>query len=141
MVSATLAFGRDSRTMEPVTSIDLAELLRTILDDAGDARPDVVDRLTYDGPAHLTVQARTLSLKRALVNLVTNAVNYGGSARVRLLPEDGRLVVIEIEDDGPGLSPAELERGFGAVPPRRAEPEPGDRRCRPGAADCAQHPA
>ncbi|MFL5280571.1 MAG: HAMP domain-containing protein, partial [Rhodopila sp.] len=104
MVSATLAFGRDSRTMEPVTSIDLAELLRTILDDAGDARPDVVDRLTYEGPAHLTVQARTLSLKRALVNLVTNAVNYGGSARVRLLPEDGRLVVIEIEDDGSGIS-------------------------------------
>jgi signal transduction histidine kinase len=120
MVSATLAFGRDARSMEPVTSIDLAELLRTILDDAGDARPDVAHRLAYEGPAHLTVQARTLSLKRALVNLVTNAMNYGGSARVRLLPEDARLVAIEIEDDGPGISPAELERVF--EPFHRGEP-------------------
>jgi signal transduction histidine kinase len=120
MVSATLAFGRDSRAMEPVTSIDLAELLRTILDDAGDARPDVADKLTYEGPAHLTVQARTLSLKRALANLVTNAVNYGGSARVRLMPEDDRMVAIEIEDDGPGISPAEMDRVF--EPFHRGEP-------------------
>ncbi len=120
MVSATLAFGRDARATEPVTSIDLPELLRTILDDAGDARPDVAETLCYEGPAHLTVQARSLSLKRALVNLVTNAVNYGGSARVRLRPEDGRLVVIEIEDDGPGIVPGEIERVF--EPFHRGEP-------------------
>ena len=41
MVSATLAFGRDARGSEPVSPIDLAELLRTILDEAGDARPDL----------------------------------------------------------------------------------------------------
>ena len=39
MVSATLAFGRDVRAGEPVSAIDLAELLRTILDDTSDARP------------------------------------------------------------------------------------------------------
>jgi signal transduction histidine kinase len=120
MVSATLAFGRDSRATEAVSSIDLAELLRTILDDAGDARPDVADRLAYEGPAHLTVQARSLSLKRALVNLVDNAVNYGESAKVRLLPEEGRMVVIEIEDEGPGIGPAEMERVF--EPFHRGEP-------------------
>jgi signal transduction histidine kinase len=120
MVSATLAFGRDARTTEPVTSIDLPELLRTILDDAGDARPDVADRLAYEGPAHLTVQARSLALKRALVNLVANAVNYGGSARVRLVPKDSRLVVIEVEDDGPGIEPSELGRVF--EPFHRGEP-------------------
>jgi signal transduction histidine kinase len=120
MVSATLAFGRDARAMETVTSIDLAELLRTILDDAGDARPDVAEKLTYEGPSHLTVQARTLSLKRALVNLVTNAVNYGGAARVRLALQDDRMVVIEIEDDGPGISPAEMDRVF--EPFHRGEP-------------------
>jgi signal transduction histidine kinase len=120
MVSATLAFGRDARTTEPVTSIDLAELLRTILDDAGDARPEVAEKLSYQGPAHLTVQARSLALKRALVNLVANAVNYGGSARVRLVPEDGRMVVMEIEDDGPGIAPAEIDRVF--EPFHRGEP-------------------
>ena len=30
MVSATLAFGRDARTTEPVTQLDLAELLRPL---------------------------------------------------------------------------------------------------------------
>ena len=78
MVSATLAFGRDARTTEPVSSLDLAELLRTVLDEAGDARPDVAERLDYEGPAHLTVRARPLALKRALANLVANAVTYGG---------------------------------------------------------------
>jgi signal transduction histidine kinase len=120
MVSATLAFGRDSRAMEPVSSIDLAELLRTILDDAGDARPEVAEKLAYAGPPHLTARARTLSLKRALVNLVTNAVNYGGSARVRLMRQGEHVAVIEIEDDGPGISPAELDRVF--EPFHRGEP-------------------
>jgi signal transduction histidine kinase len=120
MVSATLAFGRDARTTEPVSQLDLAELLRTILDETGDAHPDLLDKLRYDGPPHLTVRARSLALKRVLVNLVTNAVNYGGSAVVRLSHDDLRMVVIEIEDDGPGISPAELDRGF--EPFHRGEP-------------------
>jgi signal transduction histidine kinase len=120
MVSATLVFGRDARSGEPVSQIDLAELLRTVLDEAGDARPEAAERLAYEGPAHLTVQARPLSLKRALTNLVTNAVTYGGSAHVRLLtPSDG-MATIEIEDDGPGIPPGELERVF--EPFHRGEP-------------------
>jgi signal transduction histidine kinase len=112
MVSATLAFGRDARASEPVTALDLAELLRTILDDAADARPDLQEVLTYDGPAHLTIKARSLSLKRALANLVTNAVTYAGSARVRLAPPDNRAVIIQVEDSGPGIPPADLDRVF-----------------------------
>ncbi|HEX3575481.1 MAG TPA: ATP-binding protein, partial [Rhodopila sp.] len=120
MVSATLAFGRDSRTTEPVSPLDLAELLRTILDETGDAHPDLLDKLQYDGPAHLTVRARSLSLKRVLVNLVTNAVNYGGSALVRLSNADQHMVIVEVEDDGPGIPTAELDRVF--EPFHRGEP-------------------
>jgi signal transduction histidine kinase len=120
MVSATLAFGRDARTTEAVSALDLAELLRTILDEAGDAHADVLDKLKYEGPAHLTVRARSLSLKRALVNLTSNAINYGGSATVRLLDAEDRTVVVEIEDDGPGIPPTELDRVF--EPFHRGEP-------------------
>ena len=120
MVSATLAFGRDARTTEPVTQLDLAELLRTILDETGDANPDLLDKLSYQGPAHLTVQARSLALKRVFVNLVTNAVKYGASAAVRLENPSNRIVVVDIEDDGPGIPQGELERVF--EPFHRGEP-------------------
>jgi signal transduction histidine kinase len=120
MVSATLAFGRDARTTEPVSHLDLAELLRTILDEAGDACPDVLDKLNYEGPAHLAVRARSLSLKRVFVNLVANAVNYAGSATVRLVIRNPRMVVVEVEDDGPGIPAGELERVF--EPFHRGEP-------------------
>ena len=124
MVSATLAFGRDATATEPVSALDLAELLRTILDEAADAWPEAADKLRYDGPAHLTVRARTLALKRALANLVANAVNYGGGALVRLTPPaDGPphgTLTIEVEDDGPGIPPQELDRAF--EPFHRGEP-------------------
>jgi len=117
MVSATLAFGRDSKSSEPVSPIDLAELLQTVLDEAGDAEPTAADKLKYDGPQHLTVRARPLALKRALANLISNAVKYGGSAYVRLAhpAEAGAargFVRIEVEDEGPGIPPQELDRVF-----------------------------
>ncbi|MDE2005536.1 MAG: HAMP domain-containing protein [Rhodospirillales bacterium] len=121
MVAAALAFGRDARGAEPVASLDLAELVRTVLDEAGDARPDLAERLAYEGPDHLTFRGRTLGLKRALANLVGNAVGYGNAARARLIPADGeRQVTIEIDDDGPGIPPSELDAVF--APFRRGEP-------------------
>lgn len=120
MVSATLAFGRDARGAEPVVPLDLAELLRTLLDEAKDAWPAVEDRLIYEGPAHMTVRARSMALKRALSNLITNAVKYGGGATAILHPREGDLVRIEIEDDGPGIPPDLLERVF--EPFHRGEP-------------------
>ncbi len=112
MVSATLAFGRDATATEPVSAIDLAELLRTVLDEAGDARPDAADTLSYAGPPHLTVRARPLALKRALANLIANAVSYGGSARVRLEAPLAGTIGVAIEDAGPGIPPQELDRVF-----------------------------
>ncbi len=126
MVAATLAFGRDATTGEPVVALDLAELLRTVLDEAADARPEAAERLGYDGPAHLTLRARSLGLKRAFANLVSNAVMYAGAARVRLVPPgadgpgaDG-MVTVEIEDDGPGIPPEQL--GLVFEPFHRGEP-------------------
>jgi len=125
MVSATLAFGRDAAATEPVYPLDLAELLRTLLDEIGDARPSVADSLSYEGPAHVTVRARPMALKRALANLVSNAVQYAGGATVRLVPPvsvgaAGTMVTVEIEDSGPGIPPHELEQVF--EPFHRGEP-------------------
>ena len=126
MVSATLAFGRDARTGEAVSALDLAELLRTLLDEAGDARPEAAARLAYEGPPHWTVRARPLALKRALTNLISNAVMYGGSARVRLVPAGvGRRRRGDAERSrsrttARAFPPGELERVF--EPFHRGEP-------------------
>ncbi len=120
MVAATLAFGRDDANAEPPTPLDLAELLRTVLDEAADAHPDVAEQIGFSGPLHQVVRARAVAIKRALTNLVVNAVKYGESAQVSLLPPQDGVVTVLVEDDGPGIPVAELDRVF--EPFHRLEP-------------------
>ena len=62
-----------------------------------------------------------MALKRALTNLVQNALNYGGAARLRLEPPRGGAVVrLRVEDDGPGV-PEELRWSAVFQPFRRLE--------------------
>lgn len=117
MVSATLAFGRDVAGSEPATRLDLPALLRTVLDEASDARPSFgTDRantgLAYAGPDSMAIGARPVALKRAFANLVANALNYGGSARVTLCPPRGATVDVQIDDDGPGIPACDMDRVF-----------------------------
>lgn len=123
MIAATLAFARDEAAAEPAVPLDLAALCRTVLDEAADARgPEAAERVSYDGPERLVVpHGRPVALKRAVANLVGNALNYGGAARLRLRPPDGqgRPLRLTVEDDGPGIPPAELEAVF--QPFRRLE--------------------
>ncbi len=103
MVAATLAFGRADASTEAPAALDLAELLRTILEEAGDARPHLAQSCVYEGPAHQVVRARPVAMKRALTNLVLNALNYGGGAKVCLVPPRDNVLTILVEDDGPGI--------------------------------------
>jgi signal transduction histidine kinase len=122
MVASTLAFGRDVASDEAMSSVDLAGLARTVLDEAADARPDMADRLGYEGPGHLAVRLRSLSVKRALTNLVANALAYGGAARVTLTAPaaggqrshgaGGGMLTLLVDDDGPGIPEVDLERVF-----------------------------
>ncbi len=113
MVSATLAFGRDSSNREPLVRLDLTALLRTILDEAIEGRPDMANRIGFaDEPPQITIQARSLALKRAISNLVGNAVSYGGSAQVTIRRPDRGTVAVLVEDDGHGLAAGDLDRVF-----------------------------
>ncbi|MBY0337284.1 MAG: HAMP domain-containing protein [Acetobacteraceae bacterium] len=118
MIAATLAFARDDAAAEPAVPLDLAQLARTVLDEAADARPDLAERVTYDGPEHLVLPARPVALKRALANLVGNALAYGGAARLGLSRREAG-VELRVEDDGPGIPAGELEAVF--QPFRRLE--------------------
>jgi signal transduction histidine kinase len=52
-------------------------------------------------------------VKRALRNLIENALKYGDRARVRVAREPG-WAVVEVDDEGPGIPPEETERMFEA---------------------------
>lgn len=125
MVAATLSFGRDTSRREPMGRLDLTALLQTILDEAAETHPDIADAIGFaEDPPTVTIHARPVALKRALNNLVQNAINYGGGVRITLQPPrpggtsgtgaatDEEIVTILIEDDGPGLPPEDLERMF-----------------------------
>ncbi len=112
MVAATLAFGRDDAAAEALTALDLAELLRTIGEEASDARPEAAEQVRYEGPQHQVVRARPVAIKRALSNLVQNALNYGGMAHICLVPPRSGQLSVLIDDEGPGIPTAEIDRVF-----------------------------
>jgi len=63
-----------------------------------------------------------------LVNLVSNALKFtpsGGAVVVRQIAVAG-WVGLEVEDNGPGLSPADIAMVYGAVPPSAAKPTGGE---------------
>ncbi|MEM7223056.1 MAG: ATP-binding protein [Pseudomonadota bacterium] len=107
MTEAALAFAREDAAREETRLVDLAALIQSLCDDLGDAGHDV----TYAGPDKAPVPCRPISLKRALANLIQNAVAYGERARVRLEGDQDALRII-VEDDGPGIPEADLERVF-----------------------------
>jgi signal transduction histidine kinase len=120
MVNATLAFARDDSATEPSVAVDLAALCRTVLDEAADARPDLPqDAIAYEGPDRQRIRGRPIALKRALANLVANALNYAGNARVVLQAPVHGVLTLKVEDDGDGIPEESLEAVF--QPFRRLE--------------------
>ncbi|SFJ28379.1 sensor histidine kinase [Bradyrhizobium sp. cf659] len=98
MVDTTLAFASGETTEATTQPMDLAALLISLVDEATDNRHDC----SYDGPDHLEIVGRLISLKRAFRNLIDNAVKYGAVARVKLTA-GGQHIEVGISDDGPGI--------------------------------------
>ncbi len=99
MVSSSLSFARDEATSEPHAMVDLRSLLQRVCDDMADSGHEVT--LDIGGDA-VPFDCRSVALRRALSNLVGNAVKYGHRARVSLA-EEGDAIVVAIDDDGPGI--------------------------------------
>jgi signal transduction histidine kinase len=115
MIGSTLAFAREEGNPEPVRTIDL----RALIKEAGEHQPQMRLSIAGAGPWEIAVQP--LALKRAIANLIDNAVKYGGEALVNL--SRGKTVQgnsnrgqacfeIRIDDRGPGIPSAETERVF-----------------------------
>lgn len=89
--------------------VDLAALCRAVADERGHAVPVEVD--PAGAPVVASVDPRRI--QQVVANLLDNAARYGGGAvRVGVIDSDD-AVRVEVDDAGPGLSPAERESVFG----------------------------
>jgi signal transduction histidine kinase len=103
MLEETLALARAGRATEAVRPIDLNALADAVVEEF----------VTLGQPVEMQAGERTVAevqpnlLRRALRNLIENAVRHGGGARVSVRALGDR-VALEVVDDGPGIPEAEL---------------------------------
>ncbi|MDP4004559.1 ATP-binding protein [Methylobacterium sp. NEAU K] len=107
MVEATLTFARDDVVAQAPETFDLAGMARALVDD----HRALGRNATLSAPAALPFHGRPVSLRRALDNLVENAIRYGGCARITVA-QDRDVVRVQVEDDGPGVPTGRVESLF-----------------------------
>ena len=102
-----LSLARVGRPSETPTEVDLAALVDAVVEDFRDLEQDV----TFVGADRLPLRLRPTLMRRAVRNLIENAVKYGGSALVKVERTPGQASVI-VDDDGPGIPAEELTAVF-----------------------------
>jgi signal transduction histidine kinase len=107
MIRQGLDYHRGNESEEPFVRMALDSLLDSVVQDAADSgRPaELVKRSGYD------IEGKPQALQRCLVNLLDNALKYGGAAQVSATVE-GDAVRVRIRDFGPGIPEDQLESVF-----------------------------
>ena len=96
------------------------EFVEKIVEEAQRAGRDVI-LMPLEGEGQGVVALRTTAMRRAIDNLISNAVRYGGRAEVSVMLSDKSLR-IRVEDDGPGIPEnrrIEAARPFTRLDPAR----------------------
>lgn len=107
LIDTTLTVLREQQGASPAQPVDLAALLQALADDSTEQGAPV----SVEVPASLKVRAHPAALKRALGNLVSNALRHGGSAHL-VATRNETHVLVHIDDNGPGIPPDRIERVF-----------------------------
>lgn len=107
MVAATLEFASGSARQAPRRPTDLTALIASITDDLADGGLQV----SMEAARPVIYACDPATLKRALTNLIDNAMKYGGCARVAIR-ETPQAIEITIDDTGPGIPEEELTHVF-----------------------------
>jgi len=106
MLEGYLAFARGDAGEAPVPC-DVAALLELLQIDAERAGYEIVCRFT----GHPLVTLRPDAFKRCLANLISNAARHGEHVEVTGVTAGG-LLVIHVDDDGPGIPADKREEVF-----------------------------
>jgi len=107
MVASVLDFSKATFHDEPQRQVDLSALVESICDDRSDAGAEI----TVSVPGQILYVCRRMELKRALNNLIENALKHGGSAFVTVERRAG-AIDIHIDDDGPGIPAEQMDSVF-----------------------------
>ena len=99
-----LTFARLGKSGEPLQSVDIGAIVETVVSDFEHARFETSELRVV---AHI----RPVLIRRALRNLIGNAIAYGKHAALAVREEDG-MIFVDIDDDGPGIDPAMAESMF-----------------------------
>jgi signal transduction histidine kinase len=113
LIHDLIDLSRVGRTGAAADDVDLAELVRTIVDEAAASHPAVdfrIGRLPV-------VTGDPVGFRQLFTNLVENAVRHGGRPDLTVTVEgrsraDGGLE-LSVRDDGRGIPPEHRERVFG----------------------------
>ena len=106
VIDSLLSFSRTPRIERH--PVDLCAVVHGAVAALAEITSDRQASVTIDLPLALPIVCDGHKMKGVLVNLVKNAVESGPNVRVRGWTEaapGGRRIVIEVSDDGPGLSP------------------------------------
>lgn len=107
MAEAALAFAREEATVEDTRAVELSALTESLCDDLEELGHDVA----FLESTTMSYRCRPEALRRAIRNIVENAVRYGERARVRLANSHDAIKIV-IEDDRPGIPDEFAERVF-----------------------------
>jgi signal transduction histidine kinase len=104
-----LSLARLGRPSEPLTEVDIAALVEAVVDDFLDLGAEVA----CEESARLRMRLRPSLMRRALRNLIENALKYGSEVEVKLV-DTPRQVSIMVCDRGPGIPEDRLNDVFEA---------------------------
>lgn len=107
MISESVAFAKEDATAGRTEQVDLAALIQDICRSFA----DLGGAVEYRGETALPYRCQPLQMRRALTNLIDNALKYGKRAQVYLMQNDDTLA-IRIEDEGPGIPDSLKEEVF-----------------------------
>ncbi len=106
LIDDTLLFARSGERAIELKETDVS----AVVQDVGDLLRETGARTTFkSGDEPLIARVHEPSLRRAVANLMDNAVIYGAAAHAEVRRSEGD-VIITISDDGPGVAQEELAR-------------------------------
>jgi signal transduction histidine kinase len=103
LTEQALSLARAGASEEARSTVDLAEIARTLCGELADMGVDI--RVEANEP--LMCECRPSEIARAMRNLAENAAKYGGGGVMRAYRNESGDAVVEVSDDGPGV-PADL---------------------------------